>query len=34
MIYRNPEDQVVDDAAIKVFIDAYGERAVCWARFR
>ena len=27
MIYRNPEDQVVDDAAIKVFIDAYGERA-------
>ncbi len=27
MIYTNPEDQVVDDAAIKAFIDAYGERA-------
>jgi glycosyltransferase involved in cell wall biosynthesis len=27
VIYRNPQDQVVDDAAIKVFIDAYGERA-------
>ena len=27
MIYRNPEDQVVDDAAIKALIDAYGERA-------
>jgi glycosyltransferase involved in cell wall biosynthesis len=27
MIYTNPEDQVVDDAAIKTFIDAYGERA-------
>ena len=27
MIYKNPADQVVDDAAIKVFIDAYGERA-------
>ena len=27
MIYSNPQDQVVDDAAIKVFIDAYGERA-------
>ena len=27
MIYRNPQDQVVDDAAIKVFIDAFGERA-------
>ena len=27
MIYSNPEDQVVDDSAIKVFIDAYGERA-------
>jgi len=27
VIYKNPEDQVVDDAAIKVFIDAYGERA-------
>ncbi len=26
MIYRNPEDQVVDDAAIKALIDAYGER--------
>jgi hypothetical protein len=26
MIYRNPQDQVVDDAAIKAFIDAYGER--------
>ncbi len=28
MIYKNPGDQVVDDAAIKAFIDAYGERAV------
>ncbi len=27
MIYKNPADQVVDDAASKVFIDAYGERA-------
>jgi glycosyltransferase involved in cell wall biosynthesis len=27
MIYTNPEDQVVDDAAMKAFIDAYGERA-------
>jgi glycosyltransferase involved in cell wall biosynthesis len=27
VIYQNPEDQVVDDAASKVFIDAYGERA-------
>jgi len=27
VIYRNPDDQVVDDAAIKAFIDAYGERA-------
>ena len=26
MIYRNPEDEVVDDAAIKALIDAYGER--------
>jgi glycosyltransferase involved in cell wall biosynthesis len=27
VIYKNPEDQAVDDAAIKVFIDAYGERS-------
>ena len=27
MMYANPRDQVVDDAAIKAFIDAYGERA-------
>jgi hypothetical protein len=27
VIYRNPQDQVVDDAAIKVFIDAFGGRA-------
>jgi glycosyltransferase involved in cell wall biosynthesis len=27
MIYRDPADQVVDDAAIKAFIGAYGERA-------
>ena len=27
MIYSNPEDQVVDDAAVKAFIEAYGERA-------
>jgi glycosyltransferase involved in cell wall biosynthesis len=27
MIYRNPADQVVDDAAIKAFINSYGERA-------
>ena len=27
MIYSNPEDQVVDDSAIKVFIDTYGDRA-------
>ena len=27
MIYKDPGDQVVDDAAIKAFIDAYGERA-------
>ena len=27
MIYKHPEDQVADDAAIKTFIDAYGERA-------
>jgi glycosyltransferase involved in cell wall biosynthesis len=27
MIYSNPEDQVVDDAAVKAFIDAYSERA-------
>jgi glycosyltransferase involved in cell wall biosynthesis len=26
MIYTNPKDQVVDDDAIKAFIDAYGER--------
>jgi glycosyltransferase involved in cell wall biosynthesis len=26
MIYSNPQDQVVDDAAIKAFIGAYGER--------
>ena len=26
MIYRNPEDQVIDDGAIKTLIDAYGER--------
>ena len=26
VIYRNPEDQVIDDAAIKALIDAYGER--------
>jgi glycosyltransferase involved in cell wall biosynthesis len=31
MIYANPEDQVVDDAAIKVLIDAYGERATVLA---
>jgi glycosyltransferase involved in cell wall biosynthesis len=31
MIYANPEDQVVDDAAIKAFIDAYGERATALA---
>src|SRR6185437_8713939 len=24
--YRNPEDQAIDDAAIKALIDAYGER--------
>ncbi|MGB6582405.1 MAG: hypothetical protein WBF34_31295, partial [Streptosporangiaceae bacterium] len=27
MIYRHPQDQVVDDAAVKAFADAYGERA-------
>jgi len=27
VIYSNPQDQVIDDNAIKVFIDAYGERA-------
>src|SRR5260370_25543550 len=27
MIYAEPQDQVVDDAAIRAFIDAYGERA-------
>jgi glycosyltransferase involved in cell wall biosynthesis len=27
MIYANPQDEVVDDAAIKSFIHAYGERA-------
>jgi len=27
VIYKNPQDQVVDDDAIKAFIDAYGERA-------
>jgi len=27
MIYKDPRDQVVDDAAIKALIDAYGERA-------
>jgi glycosyltransferase involved in cell wall biosynthesis len=27
MIYSNPQDQVVDDAAVKAFTDAYGERA-------
>ncbi len=27
MIYSNPQDQAVDDAAVKVFIDAYGEHA-------
>jgi glycosyltransferase involved in cell wall biosynthesis len=27
VIYSNPQDQMVDDAAIKVFADAYGERA-------
>ncbi len=26
MIYSNPRDQVVDDDALKAFIDAYGER--------
>src|SRR6202021_2472939 len=31
MIYSNPEDQVVDDSAIKAFIDAYGERATSMA---
>jgi glycosyltransferase involved in cell wall biosynthesis len=27
VIYRHPQDQVVDDAAVKAFADAYGERA-------
>jgi glycosyltransferase involved in cell wall biosynthesis len=27
VIYRHPQDQVVDDAAAKAFADAYGERA-------
>lgn len=27
MIYSDPQDQAVDDAAVKVFADAYGERA-------
>ena len=27
MIYADPQDQAMDDAAVKVFIDAYGERA-------
>jgi glycosyltransferase involved in cell wall biosynthesis len=26
MIYANPDDQVVDDAAVKTFLDAHGER--------
>ena len=26
MTYKDPRDQVVDDAAIKALIDAYGER--------
>jgi glycosyltransferase involved in cell wall biosynthesis len=31
MMYGNPEDQVVDDAAIKAFIGAYGDRATAMA---
>jgi hypothetical protein len=31
MIYTNPEDQMVDDAAVKALIDAYGERATALA---
>jgi glycosyltransferase involved in cell wall biosynthesis len=27
VIYRNPEDQVVDDAALKAFVQGYGDRA-------
>ena len=27
MIYAHPQDQLVDDAAVKAFIDSYGERA-------
>ncbi len=27
VIYSNPEDQLIDDAAIKAFIDGHGERA-------
>jgi len=27
MMYRNPEDEVVDDAALKAFVDGYGDRA-------
>ena len=27
MMYRNPEDEVVDDAALKAFVDGYGNRA-------
>jgi hypothetical protein len=27
MAYANPEDQVVDDAAVKAFVQAYGDRA-------
>jgi glycosyltransferase involved in cell wall biosynthesis len=27
VIYANPRDQLVDDAAVKAFIDSYGERA-------
>jgi glycosyltransferase involved in cell wall biosynthesis len=29
MIYGNPQDQAVDDAASKTFADAYGARATC-----
>jgi glycosyltransferase involved in cell wall biosynthesis len=31
MIHRNPTDQVVDDAAVAAFVDAYGERATSLA---
>jgi hypothetical protein len=27
MAYGNPEDQVVDDAAVKAFVQGYGDRA-------